>query len=147
MGNFLDDNITSQIKEVFNNLTNPVEILVFTRQKDCDYCEDTRTLLEEVCSLSDKVSLKSVDVEKQPDLAGDYHISRTPGIVVLGQVDGKMNDFGIRFSGIPAGHEFSALIHSILTVSSQDVAFNPETMEFLNSLKSPIYLEVFTTPT
>lgn len=147
MGNFLDDNITSQIKEVFNNLTNPVEILVFTRQKDCDYCEDTRTLLEEVCSLSDKVSLKSVDVEKQPDLAGDYHISRTPGIVVLGQVDGKMNDFGIRFSGIPAGHEFSALIHSILTVSSQDVAFNSETMEFLNSLKSPIYLEVFTTPT
>ena len=147
MGSFLDDNITSQIKEVFINLTNPVEILVFTSQKDCDYCEDTRTLLEEVCSLSDKLSIKSVDVDNQPDLAGEYHVIRTPGIVVLGQVDGIMKDFGIRFSGIPAGHEFSALIHSILTVSSQDVAFNPETMEFLNSLKSPIYLEVFTTPT
>jgi alkyl hydroperoxide reductase subunit AhpF len=147
MGSFLDDNITSQIKEVFINLTNPVEILVFTSQKDCDYCEDTRTLLEEVCSLSDKLSFKSVDVDNQPELAGEYHVIRTPGIVVLGQIDGIRKDFGVRFSGIPAGHEFSALIHSILSVSSQEIAFNPETMEFLNSLKSPIHLEVFTTPT
>jgi alkyl hydroperoxide reductase subunit AhpF len=140
MGSFLDDNITSQIKEVFINLTNPVEILVFTSQKDCDYCEDTRTLLEEVCSLSDKLSFKSVDVDNQPELAGEYHVIRTPVIVVLGQIDGLMKDFGVRFSGIPAGHEFSALIHSILSVSSQEI-------EFLNSLKSPIHLEVFTTPT
>jgi len=147
MGSFLDEDITSQIKEVFTKLSNPVEIVVFTSQKDCEYCEDTRALLEEVCNLSDKVSIKPVDVDNKPDIAREYHITRTPGIVVLGQVDGKMKDFGIRFSGIPAGHEFSALIHSILTVSSQEVVFNPDTMEFLNSLKSPISLEVFTTPT
>jgi len=147
MGSFLDENITSQIKVVFTKLTNPVEIVVFTSQKDCEYCEDTRALLEEVCNLSDKISIKSVDLDNKPDIAGEYHITRTPGIVVLGQVDGKMKDFGIRFSGIPAGHEFSALIQSILTVSSQEVEFNPDTIEFLNSLKSPIHLEVFTTPT
>ncbi len=34
MGNFLDDNISTQIKEVFSNLVNPVDILVFTSEQE-----------------------------------------------------------------------------------------------------------------
>ena len=34
MGNFLDENITTQIQEVFSSLVNPVEILlVFTSKR------------------------------------------------------------------------------------------------------------------
>ena len=147
MGTFLDDNITGQLKEVFANLVNPVEILVFTAKENCAYCEDTSALLAEVCELSEKLKYRSIDIEKEKDLAAQYHVSRTPGIVVLGGVDGKMTDFGVRFSGIPSGHEFSALIHSIVAVSRQEVEFSQETRAFLDSLKSPVYLEIFTTPT
>jgi alkyl hydroperoxide reductase subunit AhpF len=147
MGNFLDDNITKQIKEVFSNLENQVEILVFTSKNDCEFCDDTTELLKEVCELSPKLKYQGVDIDSEGSLVKQYHISRTPAIAVLGQVDGKMMDFGIRFSGIPAGHEFSALIHSIVSVSRQEAGISQETQAYLDSLKSPIHLEIFTTPT
>lgn len=147
MGNFLDENITEQIQEVFSSLVNPVEILLFTTQKDCEYCGDTRELMEEVCGLSDKLSLRVVDIDKDAELAKQYHIERSPSIALLADVDGARIDNGIRFSGIPAGHEFSAFIHSIISVSRQEPGISQETQAFLDSLQSPVHLEIFTTPT
>jgi alkyl hydroperoxide reductase subunit AhpF len=147
MGNFLDENITKQIQEVFSSLVNPVEILLFTTQKDCEYCGDTRELMEEVCGLSDKLSLRVVDIDKDAELAKQYHIERSPSIALLADVDGARIDNGIRFSGIPAGHEFSAFIHSIISVSRQEPGISQETQAFLDSLRSPVHLEIFTTPT
>jgi alkyl hydroperoxide reductase subunit AhpF len=147
MGNFLDENITKQIQEVFSSLVNPVEILLFTTEKDCEYCGDTRELIEEVCGLSDKLSLRVVDIDKDAELAKQYHIERSPSIALLADVDGARIDNGIRFSGIPAGHEFSAFIHSIISVSRQEPGISQETQAFLDSLQSPVHLEIFTTPT
>jgi alkyl hydroperoxide reductase subunit AhpF len=147
MGSFLDDNITTQIKEVFTNLVNPVHILVFTSKENCEYCEDTRLLLEEVCGLSEKLQYQSVDIETDAELAQEFHIDRTPAVAVVGVVDDKQTDYGIRFSGIPAGHEFSALIHCIISVSRQETGISSQTQTFLDSLKSPIHLEILTTPT
>jgi alkyl hydroperoxide reductase subunit AhpF len=147
MGNFLDENITKQIQEVFSSLVNPVEILLFTTEKDCEYCGDTRELMEEVCGLSDKLSLRVVDIDKDAELAKQYHIERSPSIALLADVDGARIDNGIRFSGIPAGHEFSAFIHSIISVSRQEPGISQETQAFLDSLRSPVHLEIFTTPT
>jgi glutaredoxin-like protein len=147
MGNFLDENITKQIQEVFSSLVNPVEILLFTTEKDCEYCGDTRELMEEVCGLSDKLSLRVVDIDKDTELAKQYHIERSPSITLLADVDGARIDNGIRFSGIPAGHEFSAFIHSIISVSRQEPGISQETQAFLDSLQTPVHLEIFTTPT
>ena len=147
MGNFLDDNITKEIKEVFVNLQNRVELLVFTTKKDCEFCEDTLQLLKEVCELSPKLEFQAIDFETEKNLVEQYHIDRTPAIAVVGQVDGKATDFGIRFSGIPAGHEFSSLIHSIIAVSRQEAGIRKETQAYLDSLKTPVHLEIFTTPT
>lgn len=147
MGNFLDDTITKQLREIFENLQSPVEVMVFTSKKDCEYCEDTSALLEEVCALSPKLHLQKVDLEADAKLGAQYAVTRTPAVALLGQVDGKTTDFGVRFSGIPAGHEFSALVEDILAVSRQQPEISPQTQAFLDSLQSPVHLEIFTTPT
>jgi alkyl hydroperoxide reductase subunit AhpF len=103
--------------------------------------------MEEVCGLSDKLSLRVVDIDKDAELAKQYHIERSPSIALLADVDGARIDNGIRFSGIPAGHEFSAFIHSIISVSRQEPGVSQETQAFLDSLQSPVHLEIFTTPT
>ena len=84
MGNFLDENISTQIKEVFSNLANPVDILVFTSEKNCEYCEDTRFLLEEVCGLSEKLHFQAISIEADAKMAKQYHIDRTPAVAVWG---------------------------------------------------------------
>jgi len=56
-------------------------------------------------------------------------------------------DVGVHFAGIPVGHEFSALISSILMVSKGKSNLNPETKDFLKNLDHLINLQVFSTPT
>ena len=56
-------------------------------------------------------------------------------------------DYGVRFAGIPSGHEFSTLIHDLILVSGRDSGLSPETRAFLKGLEKPVHLQVFVTPT
>lgn len=148
MTELLDDEIKSQVKEVFQDLKNPVEIVFFgDSNDDCEYCDQTHDLLNEIASLrEDKLTFKTHDLGADKDLAEKYHIDKAPGIVLLGQNDGGSVDYGIRFAGIPAGHEFTSLINDILVVSSGDSGLAQETREALAKLDKPVHLQVFVTP-
>jgi alkyl hydroperoxide reductase subunit AhpF len=113
----LDDQISDQVEEIFADLKEPVEVLLFTDQANCDYCADTRQLLQEVTELSDKLSLTVYDIVEHSDLAARYRVDKTPGFVLAGKDGDTIIDYGIRYFGIPAGHEFTTLIHDLLVVS------------------------------
>jgi glutaredoxin-like protein len=147
MEKFLNNEVIRQIKEVFTGLQKPVEVLFFGNKTDCEYCQSTQQLLSEVCALSDLLSLSIYDVDDHAEIAQKYHIDHTPGIVLAGRENGILIDYGIRFAGIPAGHEFTSLINDLIIVSGRDSGLAPETREFLKSLSKPIHLQVFVTPT
>jgi alkyl hydroperoxide reductase subunit AhpF len=143
----LNEGIVSQIREVFTQLDKPVAILFFGRQTDCDYCSETRQLAEEVAAISDKLSLKAYDLDADAAIAAQFHVDKAPGLVLAAQDGNRLVDYGIRFAGIPSGHEFSSLIHDLLLVSSRDSGLDAATREFLGNLKEPVLLQVFVTPT
>ena len=58
-----------------------------------------------------------------------------------------MIDHGIRFIGIPGGHEFTSLINGILMVSRRDSGLNEITRNNLSKLDQSLLLQVFVTPT
>ena len=147
MTNLLNDDIRNQVGEAFNELQGPVQILFFGSKEQCEYCDDTLTLVNEVASLSDKLSVQAFDVEADPDIADNYNVSLTPGLVIAAVGEDGPIDYGVRYAGIPSGHEFSSLIQDLLLVSGQDSGLNQQTREFLADLKEPIYLQVFVTPT
>jgi len=143
----LDDNITQQVREVFQGLKYPVHILFFGRKHGCEYCEETQQLLEEVVALSDKLSLSLYDLDADADVAAHYQVDKAPGIVIAAREGDQITDLGIRYAGIPAGHEFTSLIQDILIVSGRDSGLSKATREFLQSLDKPVHLQVFVTPT
>jgi glutaredoxin-like protein len=143
----LNDEITRQIQEAFAQLQHPVEVLFFGQEAGCDYCTDTRTLLEEVVALSEKLSLHIYDIEADAAIARQYRVEKTPGLVIAGREGDEIVDYGIRFSGIPSGHEFSSLIHDLVLVSGRDSGLDANTRRHLQSLKEPVHLQVFVTPT
>ena len=147
MAQLLNDDITKQIREVFDGLKNPVHIMFFGSKKDCQYCDDTRQLVEEVAALSDLMSIEIYDMEVDADLAVKYNVDKAPGVVIAAKEGEQITDFGVRLAGIPSGHEFTSLIQDILLVSNRDSGLNPETREFLKGLDKPILLQVFVTPT
>ena len=143
----LNDEVISQVNEIFDGLNEHVQVLFFGRDVDCDYCNDTLQLVQEVVDLSEKIELEIYDIEENKTIASQYKVENAPGLVIAGRDGEQILDYGIRFSGIPSGHEFSSLIHTLLLVSSRDSGLNQETREALKELTSPIHMYVFVTPT
>jgi alkyl hydroperoxide reductase subunit AhpF len=143
----LNDDIAAQVRQVFSQLVEPVEVLFFGAKDDCEYCADTLQLVSEITDLDDKLTLSTYDVEAEREVAQRYHVDKTPGLVIAGRDGDRLIDYGIRCAGIPAGHEFSSLIHDILLVSSRDSGLNDKTRLFLKGISKPVLLQVFVTPT
>ena len=148
MEKILPDDIVKQIRDVFQKLNHPVQILFFGSEARCEYCNETRQLLEEVSAISELISLSVHDLEQEPDLAKHYKVEeKAPAIVIAAKEGEQLTDYGIRYLGIPSGHEFTTLIQAILLVSSRDSGLAPQTREYLKNLTKPLHIEVFVTPT
>lgn len=147
MEKLLNDDILAQIRDVFEKMQHPVELVLFVKQERCEYCAETRQLLEELSPLSDLLSLKVYDLQADADLAEKFGVSEAPAILVMAHEGGHVTDLGVRYLGIPSGHEFSTLIQDVLLVSGRDSGLATETRAFLKGLTSPLLLQVFVTPT
>ena len=147
MTKLLNDEIEKQLLDVFGKLKGNVKLLLFIGKENCEYCNDTKQLLEEVAALTSNISLEVKDIEDDADLSRKFGIDKTPGLIIAAEKKGELIDYGIRFYGIPAGHEFNSLIQDILLVSSQVSGLDESIRVYLSDLKEPLHLQVFVTPT
>lgn len=147
MEQVLDAHIVKQIKQVFEGIEKPVQVLLFTSKESCDYCNESQQLLEEVISLHNKLELRVYDLNENQDIASQYSVTNAPGIVIAAKEANAVRNLGVQFLGIPSGHEFSTLINDILIVSKRDSGLDAKTREFLKNLDKPLHLQVFVTPT
>ena len=143
----LNDDILQQVRDVFDQIQNPIEILFFGSKKDCQYCDDTLQLVTEVTGISDKLGLSIYDADEDAEIARQYKVDKFPGLVIVGRDGDQIQDYGIRYAGIPSGHEFSSLIHDLVLISGRDSGLGQETRNYLKSLDKPVHLHVFVTPT
>jgi glutaredoxin-like protein len=150
MDKLLNEQIITQVREIFDGqLVHPVEILFFGNDNDpdCEACAPTRQLVEEVAQISDKLSVHSYDIVKDAELARTFRVDKTPGLVLVGVDSDERIDYGVRYAGIPAGHEFSSLIHDLILVSGRDSGLSETTRQALRAIDKPVHLQVFVTPT
>jgi len=146
MEKLLDLQITKQLQQAFDGMEEQVQVLLFT-SSSCDYCDETKQLLDEVTALHDKLELSVHDIDQEPDTATRYNVTNAPGIVIAAKDEQDVKNQGIQFSGIPSGHEFNTLINDILLVSRRDSGLDAETRAYLKNLDQPLHLQVFVTPT
>lgn len=131
-----------EILRIFEELQEPVKIINFTQKFECQYCSETRQLLEEVASLSDKLTIEVQDLMENKTEAQKYNIKKIPATVIMGE-----KDYGIRYYGIPSGYEFSSILQDILMVSKRDSGLSESSKQKLASIEKPVHLQVFVTPT
>ncbi len=145
MSELLNDAIKQQVRDAFEQIVNPVQILLFASKANCEYCNDTRQLLEEVVALSPHLGLTVYDLDENAAIARQYRVDKAPVFVVTAKNGDQLVDTGIHYAGIPAGHEFNTLIQDIVLVAGRDSGLKPSTREYLKNLKKPIHLRVFVT--
>ena len=138
----LQDKDREQVQQLFGDLSGSVKLVMFTQEFECELCKETRELVEEVASLSDKVTAEIHNFALDREKAEEYGIDKIPAIAVVGE-----KDYGIRFFGIPSGYESTSLLESIMAVSAQESGLSEATSAFLAGLKDPLHIQVFVTPT
>jgi glutaredoxin-like protein len=137
------------IKE-FEALKNPVKLLMFTQELECQYCRETRMIAEEIAELSDSISLEVYNFVTDKEVAEQYDIDKIPAIAVLPDGDeseDESKDYGIRYYGIPSGYEFSSLIEDLMMVSQGESGLSEATKAQIADLTEPVHIQVFVTPT
>jgi glutaredoxin-like protein len=123
-------------------LVNPVELVNFTQALECQFCAETRKLVEEVAALSDKIEVKVYHFAIDKEKVEEYEVDKIPAIAIIGE-----KDYGVRYYGIPSGYEFSSLLEDIIDISKGEVELLPATREALAGITEPLHFQVFVTPT
>lgn len=147
MEKILSNEVIGQIKDVFARMKEPVQILFFGSSADCNFCGDTRQLLEEVTAIDNRIGLSIYDLTTNAEIAKQFNVDKAPGIVIAAKDGDQILDFGIQYSGIPSGHEFSTLVNDILLVSGRDSGLSQSARDYLKKLDKPVHMQVFVTPT
>ena len=94
----LDADLKAQLAAYMEKLAQPIELVASL--DDSDASRELDTLLREIASTSDRITLREGDDARQPSFA----------IVRSG------TDVSVRFAGIPMGHEFTSLVLALLQV-------------------------------
>lgn len=129
-------------KEFAAKLVRPVKLVMVTQEFECDFCKETREIVQELAELSDKITAEVYDFVADQDKIAPYNIARIPAIAVIGE-----KDYGIRLYGIPSGYEFSSLVESIMMVSRGESGLKDATKKALAELTQDLHIQVFVTPT
>ncbi len=129
-------------KKFAETLVNPVTLVMVTQEFECQFCKETREIVEELAELSDKIQAEIYDFIADEDKLEPYGIERIPAIAVIGE-----KDYGIRFYGIPSGYEFSSLVETIEMVSTGETSLSDATKQALAELEEDLHIQVYITPT
>ena len=116
MPTLLSEGVQKQVRQVLAAMQGDVTILFFVSDsQNCEFCEQTRQLLEEVVELNEHLTLQSYNLESDASLATQYRVDKAPGIVFCTREGDALTDTRMRLYGIPSGSEFSTLINGSVT--------------------------------
>jgi alkyl hydroperoxide reductase subunit F len=122
----LDPNIAEQLKGHLTKITHPV--VLATSLDDGAKSAELAELLDEIAAMSDLVT-----VERRDDDA------RRPSFAI----ERAGTDVGVRFAGIPMGHEFTSLVLALLQVGGHPSTANPDTIEQIRNLSGEYRFETY----
>ncbi|WP_086444029.1 FAD-dependent oxidoreductase [Candidatus Enterococcus lemimoniae] len=121
------DAMREQLGGIFGKLTKNVTLLQVMDSSE-EKSLELNSFLTEFASLSDKILLETV--EKGTDVEAKYGIDKLPSVVVLNN-QGEYT--GIKFSGIPSGHEVNSIVLAVYNVGS---AGQPIEEPIVNKIKA-----------
>jgi len=143
MMTILKDDTRTKVTRIFSqNLEGDVKIRYFTQEFECEFCKETRMLLEELAALSQKINLEIYDFSSDSGKAQQFGVDKIPATIISGK-----EEYKIRYFGIPTGYEFTSLIEDIVDVSRGKSRLPPQLIGKVKSIAKPVHIQVFVTPT
>ena len=142
----LSDDDKKGLREEFGKITRKIKIHFFSSKEtdECPLCGETKQILDELSELSDFFNVIEYDVNADADAKSKFNVEVVPAIILTLEDD---KDLGIRWYGIPAGHEFMTLVGALVDVGTDKIDIPDWAIEKIKEINKPVDIKVFVTPT
>ena len=127
----LDATIKAQLQQYLQMLREP--IVLAESLDDSAGATEMHDLLVEIVSMSDKVTLMQEDNARKPSFAvkrGDAHSKISQPV-------------GVRFAGIPLGHEFTSLVLALLHTGAHPMKLEQEKIDQIAAIEGEFHFETY----
>ncbi|RNF84151.1 alkyl hydroperoxide reductase subunit F [Montanilutibacter psychrotolerans] len=123
----LDANLKTQLQAYLEKLVQPIELVASL--DDGEKSRELGALLEQIAALSPKITLAHRDDAD----------TRKPSFAI----NRVGSDIGVRFAGIPMGHEFTSLVLALLQVGGHPSRESQELIEQVRNLDGDYRFETY----
>lgn len=127
----LDTNIKTQLQTYLQMLREP--IVLAASLDDSPAAKEMSGLLEEIAGMSDKITLIREEDARKPSFAVKRAATHQDAA----------KEVGIRFAGIPMGHEFTSLVLALLQVGAHPLKLEAEKIEQIAALDEKFHFETY----
>ncbi|ASZ69442.1 alkyl hydroperoxide reductase subunit F [Bacillus cereus] len=121
----LDADIKGQLAQYLQLMESDV-LLKVSAESD-DISKDMLALVDELATMSSKITVEKVELEKTPS----FSVNR-PG-----------EDTGVVFAGIPLGHEFTSLVLALLQVSGRAPKVEQKLIDQIKNIQGEYHFESY----
>ncbi len=123
----LDDTLKTQLKAYLERLQRPVELVATL--DDSATSNELRELLQDIRAQSDKITVVE---NNELDVRKPSFLITNPG-----------TDSGVRFAGVPLGHEFTSLVLALLQVGGHPSKEAADLLEQIKGLEGSFHFETY----
>ena len=127
-GAFLDDATRQALAPALARFTRPIRLRLYT--DNSQMTEENRRMVTELASLSDKVEAEFVPSTGEED-------KHTISIC-----DAEGNEKGLRFHGVPGGHEFNSFILAMYNAAGPGQDVGEALQKRIESISKPLHVKI-----
>lgn len=127
----LEANIKTQLQTYLEMLREPIELIASL--DDSSAAQEMRELLEEIASMSDKITLTNGDNTRKPSFAVKHAAANKDAD----------KSVGVRFAGIPMGHEFTSLVLALLHTGGHPMKLEAEKIAQIAAIEGTFHFETY----
>lgn len=136
--NLLNDGLRAQLKGVIDRLTKEVTLVTIV-DEESDKSLELRDLVLDIADLGDMVSVEVYAKDERLDIEEKINADKYPIVAML---DSNKNYSGVKFHGVPGGHELNSFILAIYNLGSQGQPISEKSLEGIKSIDKKTNIKV-----
>ncbi|MGL5203130.1 FAD-dependent oxidoreductase [Cetobacterium sp.] len=134
---FLDEGIISQLTGIFERFTSNIKIVAILNESELS--KNIDGFLTEISDISDKITLKIYKEKENPELEKMIKLENYPTIAII---DSENNFRGVKFSGLPSGHELNSFILALYNIAGPGQEISADLKTKINSVNKQVNLKI-----
>ncbi len=134
----LNDELRIQLKTVLNKLEKEVTLVSIVDETNAKSIE-LRDLILDISDLGEKVKCAIYKKGENISIEDKIHADKYPVVALLDYED---NYSGVKFHGVPGGHELNSFILAIYNLGGKGQEISNETLEEIKSINKDVNIKV-----